>query len=182
MLFRGVPELDAGYHAFVGMLRALDDGMSTRLHYQLADQKGLAYSVGAGIEPLADAALFEVTSATANAKLPTLVAEILRLVGGLRDDKIDEDELTKIRTRYRYETLASLDDTAAMTGFFGGTALYYPPPPLTERLASMARVTADDIVEAARRVLTPESMVLAAVGALSKARVGELREVVTGWR
>jgi predicted Zn-dependent peptidase len=46
----------------------------------------------------------------------------------------------------------------------------------------MARVTADDIVEAARRVLTPDAMVLAAVGALSKARVGELREVVTGWR
>jgi len=182
MLFRGVPELDAGYHGFVGMLRAIDDGMSTRLHYQLADQQGLAYSVGAGIEPLADAALFEITSATANAKLPTLVAEILRLVGGLRDERIGDDELSKIRTRYRYETLASLDDPTAMTGWFGGTALYYAPPPLSERLAAMARVTADDIVEAARRVVTPDSLVLAAVGALSKARVGELREVVAGWR
>ncbi|MBE7452890.1 MAG: insulinase family protein [Kofleriaceae bacterium] len=182
MLFRGVPELDPGYHAFVGLLRALDDGMSTRLHYQLADQKGLAYSIGAGIEPLADAALFEITSATANAKLPTLVAEILALVGGLRAQRIDDDELTKIRTRYRYETLASLDDPAAMAGWFGGTALYYPPPPLAERLAAMARVTADDIVESARRVLTPDGLVLAAVGALSKARIGELREVVATWR
>ncbi len=182
MLFRGVPELDPGYHAFVGMLRALDDGMSTRLHYQLADQQGLAYSVGASIEPLADAALFEITSATANSKLPTLVAEILRLVGSLRDQPIDRDELAKIRTRYRYETLASLDDSSAMTGWFGGTALYYPPLPLSERLAAMAKVTADDIVETARRVLTSDGMVLAAVGALSKARIGELREVVTEWR
>ncbi|HVK72844.1 MAG TPA: pitrilysin family protein [Kofleriaceae bacterium] len=182
MLFRGVPELDPGYPAFVGLLRALDDGMSTRLHYQLADQKGLAYSIGAGIEPLADAALFEVTGATANAKLPTLVAEILGLLGGLRADRITDDELAKIRTRYRYETLASLDDPAAMTGWFGGTALYYPPQSLSERLAAMARVTADDIVESARRVLTPSELVLAAVGALSKARVGELREVVTSWR
>jgi predicted Zn-dependent peptidase len=182
MLFRGVPELDGGYPAFVGLLRALDDGMSTRLHYQLADQRGLAYSVGAGIEPLADAALFEVTSATANAKLPTLVAEILRLVGGLRDERIDEDELAKIRTRYRYETLASLDDPSAMTGWFGGTALYYPPPPLRDRLDAMAKVTSEDIVETARRVLTPDGLVLAAVGALSKARIGELREVITGWK
>ena len=182
MLFRGVPELDPGYPAFVGLLRALDDGMSTRLHYQLADQRGLAYSIGAGIEPLADAALFEVTSATANAKLPTLVAEILRLVGGLRDERIGEDELAKIRTRYRYETLASLDDPSAMTGWFGGTALYYPPPPLRDRLEAMARVTSDDIIETARRVLTPDGFVLAAVGALSKARVGELREVITGWK
>lgn len=182
MLFRGVPELDPAYPAFVGLLRALDDGMSTRLHYQLADQQGLAYSVGAGIEPLSDAALFEITSATANAKLPTLVSEILRLVGSLRDERIDEDELAKIRTRYRYETLASLDDPSAMTGWFGGTALYYQPPPLVERLEAMARVTADDIVETARRVLKPDGFVLAAVGALSKARIGELREVISGWK
>ncbi len=181
MLFRGIPELDPSYPAFVGLLRALDDGMSTRLHYQLADQKGLAYSIGAGIEPLADAALFEVSGATANAKLPTLVAEILKLLGGLREDRISEDELAKIRTRYRYETLASLDDPSAMAGWFGGTALYYPPPSLSERLAAMARVTPDDIVEAARRVLAPTELVLAAVGALSKARVGELREVIGSW-
>jgi len=182
MLFRGVPELDPGYPAFVGLLRALDDGMSTRLHYQLADQQGLAYSIGAGIEPLADAALFEVTGATANAKLPKLVGEILSLLAGLRERAITADELDKIRTRYRYETLASLDDTAAMAGWFGGTALYYPPQALGDRLEAMAAITADDIVATARRVLVPDGLCLAAVGALSKARVGELREVVAGWR
>ena len=182
MLFRGVPELDPSYPAFVGLLRALDDGMSTRLHYQLADQQGLAYSIGAGIEPLADAALFEVTGATANAKLPKLVSEILSLLAGLRDKAITSDELDKIRTRYRYETLASLDDPAAMTGWFGGTGLYYPPPALSARLEAMAAITVDDIVESARRVLIPDGLCLAAVGSLSKARVGELREVVTGWR
>lgn len=181
ILFRGVPELDPRYPAFVALLRALDDGMSTRLHYQLADQKGLAYSIGAGIEPLADTALFEITSATANAKLPRLVGEILELVGGLRADRITDDEMAKIRTRYRYETVASIDDPAAMAGWFGGTALYYPPPALSERLAAIDRVTPDDLVDTARQVIVPDGLVLAAVGALSKARVGELREVITGW-
>ena len=51
--------------------------MSTRLHYTLADQKGLAYSIHAAIEPLADAALFEIAGATANAKVPALVRELL---------------------------------------------------------------------------------------------------------
>jgi hypothetical protein len=46
----------------------------------------------------------------------------------------------------------------------------------------MATVTAGDIVETARQVLVPEGLCLAAVGALSKARVGELREVVSAWR
>jgi predicted Zn-dependent peptidase len=182
LLLRGVPEIDPGYMAFVAMLRCLDDGMSTRLHYQLCDQKGLAYSIAAGIEPLADAALLEVTGATANAKVPALVAEVLTLVATLRDRAVTEDELAKARTRYRYEMLASLDDGSAMAGWFGGTALYYAPPLMSQRLEQMARVTADDIVETANRVIRPDGLVVAVVGALSKARQGELRQVIRDWR
>ena len=182
VLFRAVPELDPAYCALIAMLRVLDDGMSTRLHYTLADQKGLAYSIHAAIEPLADAALFEIAGATANAKVPQLVRELLVLLDGLRHGQVTDDELAKARVRYRYETLASIDDAAAMAGWYGGTALYYPPPALSERLATMAAVTVDDVVRVAERVLIPAHLVLAAVGTLSKARLGELRETITDWR
>ena len=181
-LLRGVPEIDGDYMAFVALLRALDDGMSTRLHYQLADQRGLAYSISAGIEPLHDAAVLDVVGATGNAKVPQLVTELLRILGSLRDDAIQTAELAKIHARYRYEMLASLDDASAMAAWFGGTALYYPPPTLGDRLLQMESVTADDIVRVARRVIQPEGLVVAAVGALSRARLGELRETVHGWR
>lgn len=182
ILFRALPELDPAYVALVVLLRILDDGMSTRLHYTLADQKGLAYSVHASIEPLADTALFEISSATANGKVPTLVKELLLLLDGLRRGEVTEDELAKARVRYRYETLASIDDAAAMAGWFGGTALYYPPQALTQRLGSMSAVKLDDIVDVARRILSPEHLVVAAVGTLSKARLGELRSAVTDWK
>ncbi|HEY1553996.1 MAG TPA: pitrilysin family protein [Kofleriaceae bacterium] len=182
ILFRAVPELDPAYVALVALLRVLDDGMSTRLHYTLADQKGLAYSIHAAIEPLADAALFEIAGATANAKVPSLVRELLALLDGLRRGEVTQDELAKARVRYRYETLASLDDAAAMAGWFGGTALYYPPPALSERLAQIEGVRIDDVVRAARETFAPGSLAIAAVGALSRARLGELRGAVTEWR
>jgi predicted Zn-dependent peptidase len=182
MLFRGVPELDEQYVALIALLRVLDDGMSTRLHYTLADQKGLAYSIHAAIEPLADAALFEIAGATANAKVPALVRELLVLLDGLRNGQVTDDELAKARTRYRYETLASIDDAASMAGWFGGTALYYPPPALSTRLEAMTRVTRDDVVRIAEQVLVPDRFVLAAVGTLSRARLGELKQAVTDWR
>jgi predicted Zn-dependent peptidase len=182
VLLRGIAEVEPDYMAFVSMLRALDDGMSTRLHYQLADQKGLAYSISAGIEPLHDAAILDVVGATANTKVPELVRELLRIVGTLRDEPISDDDLAKIRARYRYEMMASLDDAAAMGAWFGGTALYYPPPSMEERLRQMNAVTTEDIVRVARRVIQPHGLVLAAVGALSRAKLGELKEVVTGWR
>ncbi|MEZ4368403.1 MAG: pitrilysin family protein [Kofleriaceae bacterium] len=182
ILLRGVGELDPRYAAFVAMLRVLDDGMSTRLHYQLCDQRGLAYSISAGIEPLADVALLDIAGATANAKVPDLVRALLEILDGLRAGDIHEAELDKARARYRYETLAAIDDAGAMLGWFGGTALYYPPPPLTARLAQMEAVTVDDVRAAAADVLRPDNLVLAAVGTLSKARLGELRSIVTGWR
>jgi predicted Zn-dependent peptidase len=182
VVFRAVPELDPAYVALVALLRVLDDGMSTRLHYTLADQKGLAYSIHAAIEPLADAALFEITGATANAKVPALVRELLSLLDGLRTGQVTQDELAKARVRYRYETLASIDDAAAMAGWFGGTALYYQPPTLSERLAQIEKVTADDVVRVAEHVLAPAHLALAAVGSLSRARLGELRQAVSDWR
>ena len=182
ILFRAVPELDPAYVALVALLRVLDDGMSTRLHYTLADQKGLAYSIHAAIEPLADASLFEITGATANAKVPALIKELLTLLDGLRHGKIDPDELAKARVRYRYETLASIDDAAAMAGWFGGTALYYPPPPLSERLAQIEKVTVDDVVRVAEQVLAPSNLAIAAVGSMSRARIGEVRQIVKDWR
>ena len=69
-----------------------------------------------------------------------------------------------------------------MAGWFGGTALYYPPPGLSERLAQMAAITIDDVVRVAERVLAPGNLAIAAVGSLSRARLGELRESVTSWK
>jgi predicted Zn-dependent peptidase len=182
VVFRAVPELDPAYVALGALLRVLDDGMSTRLHYTLADQKGLAYSVHAAIEPLGDAALFEITSTTANAKVSALLRELFALLVGLRRGKITSDELAKARIRYRYEALASIDDAASMAGWFGGTALYYPPPALSTRLAAMARVEIDDVVKVARDVLAPDRLAVATVGTLSRARLGELRRIITDWR
>ncbi len=182
IVFRAIPELDTRHVALKALLRVLDDGMSTRLHYTLADQKALAYSINAAIEPLADAALFEVVGATANAKVPALVRELFGLLDGLRRGEVSPDELARARVRYRYETLASLDDPAAMAGWFGGTALYYEPPTLSARLAEMAQVTVDDIGAVARDVLLPDHLAVAAVGKLSRARLGELRSAVHDWR
>jgi len=182
VVFRALPELDPAYIALIALLRVLDDGMSTRLHYNLADQKGLAYSISAYIEPLADTALFEVTGATANAKVPSLVRELFGLLDSLRRGAVTDDELAKARVRYRYETLASIDDVSAMAAWFGSTGLYYKPPSLSERLEQMAQVTIDDVVRVAEQVLVPSQLVVAAVGSLSRARLGELRQVVNDWR
>jgi predicted Zn-dependent peptidase len=182
VLWRGLPELDDDYMATVALVRALDDGMSTRLHYRLCDQLGLAYSLQAAIEPLHDVSVLEVSGATANAKVPELIKRLLELADELRMTGIDEAELAKVKRRFRYDLLSSIDDANAMAGWFGGTALYYPPTSLEERAARMDRVTVADVCRAAGRALAPENLAVVVVGSLTRARLAEVRSAVTGYR
>jgi predicted Zn-dependent peptidase len=182
VLWRGVPETDPDYMALIAMVRALDDGMSTRLHYRLCDQLGLAYSLNASVEPLHDVTVVEVTGATANAKVPELVARLLALASEVGRDGIDEAELAKVKRRFRYDLLSSIDDANAMAGWFGGTGLYYPPSSLEERAARMDAVTVADVRRAATRVLSPDHLSVVVVGSLTRARLAELRQVVADYR
>jgi predicted Zn-dependent peptidase len=181
-LFRAVPEIDSAYPALLALLRVLDDGMSTRLHYRLCDQLGLAYSVGASLEPLHDIALLEIDGASAHAKVPALVSETLAMLDVLRRDLVNPAELDKAKHRYRYDIAASHDDAHSMASWFGGAALYGDQPTLEERIAQMDRVTREDIRAIAAQVLRPERLAVVVVGKLDRARRRQVREVVHNWR
>ena len=49
--------------------RVLDDGLSSRLPFNVVEKRGLAYSVHAGIEVFHDVGLFEIEGASAPAKV-----------------------------------------------------------------------------------------------------------------
>ena len=46
----------------------------------------------------------------------------------------------------------------------------------------MAKVGVDDVVRVADRGAAPDHLVLAAVGTLSRARLGELRSAILDWK
>jgi predicted Zn-dependent peptidase len=181
VLFRAPAEPDGGFIALLMLLRVLDGGMSTRLHYTLADQQGLAYSVRAMVESFVDISLVAVTASTANAKVVPLMRELLGILDGLRNGKITEAELTTAKARYRYEALAALDDATAMAEWFGGVALDHPPTSLSQRLAAVSAVSVDDVVHSARAVFAPEHLAIASVGTLSRPRFADLRRTVRDW-
>lgn len=182
LLFRSIPDMEPSFLAVAALCRALDDGMSTPLHYELCDRRGLAYELDASIEPLADVSLFEITGASSQANIPALIRGVFEVLDRFREQPVTDAELARIKRRYRFELASALDDSFAMATLAGGASLYYPPRSMEQRLTAMNAISAEDIRHAARVVFRPERLAAAVVGPLSPARQGEVRELIREWR
>jgi predicted Zn-dependent peptidase len=182
ILFHALPETDPDYHALRALVRVLDDGMSTRLHYQICDQKGLAYSVAGTLHSYHDAALLEIDAACAHSKLPALISEALGMLGKFRDELVGADELDKAKRRFVADIEACYDDLDGLSSWFGGTELFGRADTQESRARSLGRVRPEDIRAVARRVFRPERLAVTVVGALSPAQSRKVEKIVREFR
>jgi predicted Zn-dependent peptidase len=182
ILFHAIPETDPDYLALRALVRVLDDGMSTRLHYQICDQKGLAYSVSGNLCSYHDSALIEIDAGCAHAKLPDLVGEGLSILARFRDEPVSEAELDKAKRRFRADLEACYDDLDSLCGWFGGTELYARPRSQEQRARELDRVRPEDIRRAARRVIRAERLCVVVVGALDRAVARKVSTIVREFR
>ncbi len=181
ILFRALPEAHKDYMALQMLSRVLDDGMSTRLHYTLCDQKGLAYYVQGGIEPFHDTAIFEVQGAASHAKFALLAQATFELLDRFRQEKVTPAELGKAKRRYRHDLMGMFDEPDSMAGWFGGTELFYPPQTFAARAARMDAVSADDVLRVAQTVMTKDRLVVGAAGALTATQRKRFEKTVERW-
>ena len=171
-LFRALPDDHPQFPALVALLRLLDDGMSTPLHYRVCDRKGLAYQVNAGLDPLGDTSLIEISAACGTGKLPELVREILGILSELRDKPAAADELDKVKRRYARDLEAGFDDVEGLCAWFGDSMIFDRPlRSPAERYRRIARVGAAQVQEVAKEILRPERLVATIVGSFTPALV-----------
>ncbi len=164
--FPSVVETDPTFPATLIARRLLDDGLSSRLQVEIVDRRGLAYSVHGGLDTFDDAALFELDAATAPPKVPALLEQLLRVIGELAHTTPPEDEVARVKARYRMGLEFSLDSAGDMAGWFGGTELFRPPESFEERLARIERVTAEEVRAAAAATFRRSQLLCVCVGKL----------------
>ena len=170
LLFRALADDHPQYPALVALLRLLDDGMSTPLHYRVCDRKGLAYQVNAGLDPLGDTSLVEISAACGTAKLPELVSEILGILSELRDKPASAAELDKVKRRYARDLEAGFDDVEGLCAWFGDSMLFGRPlRSPADRYRRMAKVNAIQVRSVAGEILRPERLVATIVGSFTPA-------------
>lgn len=166
--FPSVPEDHPDFPALIVLRRVLDDGLSTRLQTNIVEKRGLAYSVGGGLEPFSDVGFFDFDVSCAHQKVPATYDELLRTIGEVATERVPEEELERARSRHRMSLEFSLDSAADLAGWFGGTELFHPPEPFAERARKVDAVTADDVLRVARQTFQKSRLLTCAVGLLDK--------------
>jgi predicted Zn-dependent peptidase len=162
--FRTVPEHHEDWPALQLLRRFLDDGLSSRLPFEIVEKRGLAYSVHASLEAFHDAGIFEIEAACAPDRASLVVAEVFRVLGELCTTPVGEEELARARRRHRMLLEFSQDSPGELAGWFGGTELFRRPESFGRRADLVDGASAAHVRDIARRYFARENLTVVAVG------------------
>lgn len=160
------------------LMRLMDDGMSTRLYHRLCDEKGLCYDVAGNYESYADAGLLELSAETGHERAAQVLEELLAVIRDLRDVGPTEDELVRVKQRFRWQLDLLLDSVADAAQFFATEAQNGTLRSPLARLSTIESLTLPQIVAAARRWFVPANLSVVAVGLMAKAQLRALEKQV----
>jgi predicted Zn-dependent peptidase len=158
------PERDPDYPVHLCIRRILDDGLSSRLPFEIVERRGLAYALHAGIDAFADAGMTVIDGACAPAKLPRVLEEVLRVLGGLASRPVPGEELMRVQRRHRMTLAFSLDSAAELAGWHGSGEVLSAPEGFEERCRRVERVSPADVLRVARTTFRRRHAVAVVVG------------------
>lgn len=166
-LMIGLPGLSArneDRYALSLLTTALGDGMSSRLFVSLREELGLAYDVHAYASNLRDTGSLSLyLGVDPENALPALRAALDQL-GGIREG-IPLAELNRVREYLKGRMLLNMEDTRAVSSWYGGQALLLDRTrSVDEIVARFEAVEADALAAIADRVIRDDALHLAVVG------------------
>ncbi len=181
LAFPSPPEHHRDHPVHLCLRRLLDDGLSSRLPFEVIEKRGLAYSLHAGMDVFADAGLLSVDGACAPPKAARAVEAILEVLGSLAARPVPEEELSRVQRRHRLSLTFSLDSPGDLAGWYGLGELLRSPEGFESRCRRVEAVTPADVPRVARRTFLRRNLMAVAVGPLrGAARRGLERAVRRG--
>jgi predicted Zn-dependent peptidase len=151
-------------------------GTSSRLWQTIREDRGLAYSVGAGGSTFSDVGVFTIYAGTSPEHVDEVVdlslAEMRRVVA----ESVSEEELTLVKDQATSSILLGLESSSGRVSALARQEIIHghriSPAEIIQRLEA---VTPDDMQRVARRYFTSESLALGALGNLNGFRVDRSR-------
>jgi len=163
---------------YAGSLLASIIGGSTssRLWQSIREERGLAYSVGAGASAYTDIGVFTIYAGTSPAHLDQVLELSLSELRRAVRESVTEDELQLVKDQAVSSILLGLESSSARAGALARQEIIHgrriTPDEIISRLEA---VTPEDVQRVARASFKSEGMALAALGDLNGFRVDRSR-------
>ena len=164
LAFPSVPEQHPDYPAALCLRRLLDDGLSSRLPYEIVERLGLAYAVHSSLETFEDLGVLSLEGACSPAKLGRVVGELLAVLARICDEPVPAEELERGQRRHRMSLTFALDNPYELVGWFGTGEVLGTPESLEQRCRRVESVTPADVRRVARATFRRKNLVAVAVG------------------
>ncbi len=157
----------------------LGSGMSSRLFQKIREEKSMAYYIDSDVESYSDCGIFTV-SAGVNPKrlseaLETVIAELNKIT---KSGAIKKEELRKAKDYLRGKLALGLEESLEQAMFYGMSWLLEDKiRSVEEILKEVEKVTADEVISAARDLFKIENFKLGVVG--KDAKKGKIERVLS---
>ena len=163
--FPGVSALSEDRFTMNLLSNILGGGMSSRLFQSIREQSGLCYSIYTFTTPHLDTGLMSIYTGLGEETERQALERILQELHRFCEDGPAKDEISRTREQAKTTLLMGLESTGTRMMTIGRSELLRGEvSKIEEVLDSYDRVTADDILNLARRVFDRSKVSLAVVG------------------
>lgn len=154
----------------------LGGGTSSRLWQKIREERGLAYSVGAGSGTFSDVGVFTIYAGTSPKQLDEVLDLSLDEVRRIVSEVVPEDELALVKEQAISAVLLGLESSSARAGTLARQEIIHNRHiSADEMIHSLEAVTSAEIQAVARKFFTTENLALGALGNLNGFRVDRSR-------
>jgi zinc protease len=158
----------------LSMLNAILGGSFTsRLNFNLREQKGYTYGAGSSFSFLRRPGAFAARAAVFTEVTAAAVGEFLKELRAVREQPFTDEERTKARAMLLDRVAEGLATSGGIAATFAELGLYGLPLDEPQRfIAALERATADDLLRLARKHIDPEGSTIVIVGDRAKIEPG----------
>ena len=174
-LYLGVPSIPMPHKdrfACYILNAILGGGMSSRLFQNIREKQALAYTVYSELSMYHDAGCLLVYAGTSPRTVGKVIDSVAHEMREITDHLVTPEELRRAKDHLKGSFMLGLESTSSRMGNLARQELYFKRFfSLDEMLASIERVTANDVQRLAQQFFTPQQTAVAMLGRLDGFRV-----------
>lgn len=143
----------------------LGGGMSSRLFQKIRDEMGAGYYISASNDALTDHGYLGIMTGVDNTRVLEVLRAILHEVRKIRDEKVGDAELQKVKNYIIGNMFSGLETSSALAMYYGDlTALKAPLKTPEEKASEIRAVSPADVLRTARFVFQNNRLNMAFIG------------------